>query len=196
MVTVLLDSSFRGLAVGIAENEKILDQIRYDAWQRQSELLVPELDRLLKRNHLSRTDIKDVMVSIGPGSYTGVRIALTIAKVLSFALNVPVYGVSSLQVLKVETFPTIVVINARSGRSYVGVYEGEKTLVQDCVMTNPEVLAYIADHSTYRLGGDCAHLGLVCEDMNPLQGMVSLKKTIQPVKEKLGLTPIYLKDSL
>lgn len=196
MVTLLLDSSFKGLAVGIAESTKIKDQISYDAWQRQSELLVPEMDRLLKRNQLTRKDIADVMVTIGPGSYTGVRIALTIAKVLSFALNVPLFGVSSLRVLKVQDDPTIVVINARSGRSYVGVYEGSKTLIQDCVMTNQEVLEYIAEHPTYRLGGDCAHLGLTCEPVNPLEEMLRLKKTIPPVHEKLGLTPIYLKDSL
>lgn len=194
MVTVLLDSSFRGLAVGIANEEKIVDQISYDAWQRQSELLVPELDNLLKRNHLSRTDIQDVLVTMGPGSYTGVRIALTVAKVLSFALNVPLFAVSSLQVLKNGDEPTIVIINARSGRSYVGVYQGAKTLLADCVMTNAEVLDYIQSHPDYRIGGDAAHLGLTIENMNPLPEMFRMKKVLSPVKEKLGLTPIYLKD--
>ncbi len=194
MVTLLLDSSFRGLAVGLADAHKIIDEISYDAWQRQSELLVPELDRLLKRNQMTRKDIGDVMVSIGPGSYTGVRIALTVAKVVAFALEVPLYAVSSLQILKVEDQPTIVVINARSGRSYVGVYQGSTTLVPDCVMTNAEVLEYRHQHPDYLLGGDAAHLGLEAHSINPLAEMFSLKKTLTPVKEKLGLTPIYLKD--
>jgi tRNA threonylcarbamoyladenosine biosynthesis protein TsaB len=194
MVTLLLDSSFRGLAVGLADGHKIIDEISYDAWQRQSELFVPELDRLLKRNQLTRKDVGDVMVSIGPGSYTGVRIALTVAKVTSFALDVPLYAVSSLQILKVEDKPTIVVINARSGRSYVGVYQGSTTLVADCVMTNAEVLEYRQQHPDYLLGGDAAHLGLEAHPVNPLAEMLGLKKSLEPVKEKLGLTPVYLKD--
>lgn len=194
MVTLLLDSSFRGLAVGLADDHQIIDEIRYDAWQRQSELLVPELDRLLKRNHLKRNDIQDVMVSIGPGSYTGVRIALTVAKVTSFALNVPLYAVSSLQILKVEENPTIVVINARSGRSYVGVYQGATTLLSDCVMTNEEVLDYCKEHPDYLIGGDAAHLNLEATAVDPLAEMFGLKASLTPVKEKLGLTPVYLKD--
>jgi len=194
MVTLLLDSSFRGLAVGLADEHKIIDEIAYDAWQRQSELLVPELDRILKRNQLTRKDIGDVMVSIGPGSYTGVRIALTVAKVISYALDVPLYAVSSLQILKVEDKPTVVVINARSGRSYVGVYQGSATLVPDCVMTNAEVLDYAKQHPDYLIGGDAAHLGLEAHPVDPLAEMFSLKKSLTPVKEKLGLTPIYLKD--
>lgn len=194
MVTLLLDSSFRGLAVGLADDHQIIDEIRYDAWQRQSELLVPELDRLLKRNHLTRDDIQDVMVSIGPGSYTGIRIALTVAKVTSFALNIPLYAVSSLQILKVEEKPTIVVINARSGRSYVGVYQGATTLLNDCVMTNEEVLDYCKEHSDYLIGGDAAHLNLEAIPVDPLAEMFGLKASLTPVKEKLGLTPVYLKD--
>jgi tRNA threonylcarbamoyladenosine biosynthesis protein TsaB len=194
MMTLLLDSSFRGLAVGIAQGEHIVDFIEYDAWQRQSELLVPEMEKLLERNHLSKNDIADVMVSTGPGSYTGVRIALTIAKVVAFALDVPLYSVSSLQVLKMGSKPTIVLINARSGRSYVGVYQGEKVLIQDTIWTNDEVKVYVSQHPHFLISGDTQYLGFEGHTVDPLPEMLSLKKHLEPVKNKLGLTPVYLKD--
>jgi len=194
MITILLDSSFRDLAVGIAKDDKIIDQISYEAWQRQSELLIPELDNLLKRNHIERSDISSVMVSYGPGSYTGVRIALTVAKVMAFALDVPLYAVSSLQALKAGEKPTIVLINARSERSYIGVYQGSTVIVKDTIMTNSEARQYIAAHPDYVISGDAEYLGITAVKVNPLAEMLALKKHISPVNDKLGLTPVYLKE--
>jgi len=194
MITILVDSSFRDLAVGIANNDKIIDQISYEAWQKQSELLIPELDNLLKRNRIERSDISSVMVSYGPGSYTGVRIALTVAKVMAFALDIPLYAVSSLQALKVGEKPTIVLINARSERSYIGVYQGATVVVKDTIMTNNEAKQYIAAHPDYVISGDTDYLGIEAVKVNPLAEMFSLKQHISPVKDKLGLTPVYLKE--
>ena len=76
-------------------------------------------------------------MSKGPGSYTGIRIALTIAKTIVFALNIPLYLVSSLQVMKVGDKPTICLTNARSQRSYIGVYQGQKEILSDRIMKQP-----------------------------------------------------------
>ena len=125
MVSLLLDTSNTNLSIGLAKDHKVIDQVVYDAWQKQSEFLVNELDILLKRNNLTRSDIEKVIAAKGPGSYTGVRIALTVAKVSAFALNVPLYLVSSLEALKDENEPSICLMNARSKRSYFGVYDKE-----------------------------------------------------------------------
>ena len=174
MVTLLLDSSNTSLAVGVAQNHKLVDYVSYSAWQTQSELMVEELDKLLSKNNVSRNEIEAVVTSIGPGSYTGVRIALTIAKTIALALEVPVYPVSSLRILKKDDKPSICVINARSGRSYFGVYENEKIIVSDCIKTNDEVLEYIKNHPDYVLCGDVKYLGFNNVDNNVCLQMVSL----------------------
>src|SRR5690554_581500 len=66
--------------------------------------------------------IKRIVVASGPGSFTGVRIAVTIAKVWAYAKEVPLYAVSSLSVYRHETKPTICVLDARRERSFAGVY--------------------------------------------------------------------------
>ena len=63
MVKVILDSSNEFLSVAIANEESIIDKISYQAWQRQSELMIPELEKLLNRNSLERKDISSVVVS-------------------------------------------------------------------------------------------------------------------------------------
>lgn len=194
MVSVILDSSNSYLSVAIANDDTIIDQISYEAWQRQSELMIPELDKLLKRNNVTRHDINKVIVSIGPGSYTGVRIALSIAKVMVLALNVPLYAISSLHAMKDNDNPSICIINARSARSYVGVYKGSEVVVQDQIMTNEQLLNYIEEHKDYKLIGDISYLGLEGENKDILNGLFELSKVLSPVKDTLGLTPVYLKD--
>ena len=129
MYTILLDSSNTSLTVGLAKDNVLLEETSYEAWQSQSEHMIPELDNLLNKYHVTNNEIEDLMVAIGPGSYTGVRIAITIAKTIATALNVKVYALSSLRCQKDSKNPSICVINARRGRSYFGVYDNEKIIV-------------------------------------------------------------------
>ena len=194
MATLLLDSSNTSLSVGIESKGELLGFISYEAWQAQSEHMIPEIDNLLKKYSLTRKDISGVVTSIGPGSYTGVRISLTIAKVIALCLDVPIYPVSSLRVLKDNDKPSICLINARSGRSYFGVYEKDKVIVSDTIKTNEEVLAYIKEHPSYSICGNVSYLGYENLDTNICLQMVSLLNSLSPFENSLALKPVYLKD--
>ena len=193
---LLLDSSNKYLAVGLSQNGKVIDKIYYEAWQRQSELMAVEIDNILKRNNLTRNDIDAVAVGIGPGSYTGVRIAITIAKVVGYALKVKVYAKSSLSLLKARKKPTICVFNARGGRSYFAVYEGEKCLVDECIKTNEDVLKFIKEHKDYEVNGDVTHLGLTSGEYDLIQNLADIVNDKYLVENVFTLNPIYLKDLL
>jgi len=194
MAALLLDSSNTSLSVGIESKGELLGFISYEAWQAQSEHMIPEIDNLLKKYSLTRKDITGVVTSIGPGSYTGVRISLTIAKVIALCLDVPIYPVSSLRVLKDNDKPSICLINARSGRSYFGVYEKDKVIVSDTIKTNEEVLAYIKEHPSYSICGNVSYLGYENLDSNICLQMASLFKSLSPFENSLALKPVYLKD--
>lgn len=194
MITVLLDSSNTKLTVGLAHDKGIIDYVSYDAWQQQSEFMVDELNKLMDKHNFTRNDIKDIVVSVGPGSYTGVRIAITIAKVMALALAIPVYEVSSLRVLKNDDKESICLINARSGRSYFGVYQGEKIIVNDQIKTNEEVISYINEHPSYSIMGDVKYLNLDSHDSNICRQMISLKDYLQPSNDCLSIKPVYMKD--
>ena len=193
MITILLDSSNTNLSVGIARDNLLLEYISYEAWQRQSEYMIPELDKLLSKYNVSRDEIKEVIVAKGPGSYTGVRIAITIAKTIATALDAKLYAVSSLRVQKACKNPSICLINARSGRSYIGVYEDDKVLLDDQIMKNEDVLNYIKEHPNYSVCGDVKYLGLEGVISNNIQEMLSLKNVLKPVNP-LSLKPVYMKE--
>ena len=194
MATLLLDSSNTSLSVGFENNGLLIGRTSYEAWQIQSEHMVPEIDKLMAELNLTRKDIKGIICSIGPGSYTGVRIALTIAKITSLACSCPIYPVSSLRVLKDNDKPSICVINARSNRSYFGVYQGKEILVSDSIKTNDEVKEYIASHPEYSICGDARYLGYENIDTNICKQMVSLKDSLNPSENDLAVKPVYMKD--
>ena len=193
MVTILLDSSNTNLSVGIARDNLLLESISYEAWQQQSEYMIPELNKLLEKYGVKMDEIKEVIVAKGPGSYTGVRIAITIAKTIATALDAKLYAVSSLRVQKDRKSPSICLINARSGRSYIGVYECEKTFLADQIMKNDDVMKYIANHPNYSVCGNVKYLGLEGVETNTIAEMLDLKDVLESINP-LSLKPVYMKD--
>ena len=193
MVTILLDSSNTNLSVGLARDNLLLECVSYEAWQQQSEYMIPELNKLLAKYSVSKEEIQEVIVAKGPGSYTGVRIAITIAKTIATVLNAKLYAVSSLRAQKDCKNPSICLINARSGRSYIGVYEDKNTILEDQIMKNDDVLKYIADHPNYSVCGDVKYLGIDCIETNNLKEMLDLKDSLDSINP-LSLKPVYMKD--
>ena len=194
MITLLFDSSDNRLSVGIADDTKLIESTTYECWQTQSEEMIPEIKKLMDKYGYTRKDIKDVVVGIGPGSYTGIRISITIAKTIGLALSCPVYPISSLQILKDFDKPSICILNARSKRSYVGVYQNEKCLFKDQILTNEELLDYIKLHNDYSLCGDLKYLNLEGVVTNPIEQMFSVKKYLVKAEDNLTIKPVYLKE--
>ena len=195
MYQLLLDSSNIYLSVGLAKDGKVVDSIFYNAWQRQSELMVTEVDNIIKRNNIDKKELDAVVVGIGPGSYTGVRIGVTIAKTIAYALKIKVYAKSSLSLLKHGNSPTICLFNARSGRSYFAVYEGKKVIEKDTVIPNEEVLEYIKEHPTYKICGDTAQIGKESDEFNIIEALSDFDES-ELVENIFALNPVYLKDLL
>ena len=193
MIDLLLDSSNIDLSVGISKDGKVLDYTSYEAWQCQSEYMIQEIDKLLNKHNITRNDITGVIVNVGPGSYTGIRISLTIAKVVCLALNIPMYTLSSLRAIQKGVEPSICLMNARSNRSYVGVYN-EDCVLKDQVMTNDEVKEYIASHPDYVICGDTNYLGMEGYKNNIIEEMNLLKDKATKYDDTLGVKPVYLKD--
>lgn len=193
MLYVILDSSASYLSVGIADEHQLIDYVCYEAWQNQSEKMIPELENLLKKNNYQPKDISDVIVGIGPGSYTGIRIALTTAKIICLSLKANLYTVSSLQILKEKDNKTICLMDARSGRSYFAVYEGSKCIEVDQIKTNEEVLSFIKDHPDYSIKGELSYLGMPDNVGNTLLEAYSLKDCLHKEDNPLATKPVYMR---
>ena len=193
MKTLLLDSTYKDLNVGLdIDGEK--HKISYECFQRQSELMISEIDKILKENNVNPKDINEIVVTHGPGSFTGLRIALTIAKVYCYAVKCPCYSLSSLNVLIKKDVPSICLLNARSGRSYFGVYKNNEIIEEDQILTNDKVLEYIKNHPDYAVCGDVEYLGIEGYKADLIDNMYFLKNENNKVKDIYTLKAVYLKD--
>lgn len=193
MYTLLLDSSNIKLVVGLAKDNKVIDSICYDAWQRQSEYMINDINSILEKNGINAKDLGCIVSTKGPGSYTGVRISLTIAKIMAYALKLPLILVSSLEILKNNSLASLCVLNARSGRSYVGIYENGKIIQADCIMQNEDVLK-LNEANNYCLCGDTEYLNQVGFQSNICEELLKISLTTKPEDNVLAVKPVYLKD--
>lgn len=194
MIWLGIDTSDKYLFVCLCDGDKVLSFAQYEAWQRQSEYLVEEIQKAFVAAKVEKKDLQGIVSSFGPGSYTGVRIGLTVAKTMAFAMKLPLFLVSSLEMLQDYPRPSICCANARSKRSYFAVYKQGKALVNDCIKTNDEVRAYITEHPDYVVCGDLGYLGLEGKAYGPLENFRRCIDEAHRCAEVHAARPIYLKD--
>jgi len=99
-----------------------------------SAFLIQNLVNLLKARKMTVKDINAIGVNIGPGSFTGIRACLTIARVIAQQLNIPLVGVPSLEILAQlnnSGKPSIVMMDARKGMCYFAEYDADGKTVQE-----------------------------------------------------------------
>ena len=99
MISLLIDTSNQALSVALNRDGKLVAEINTNFKKTHSETLLENINKLLNIGDIKKQDIDRVIVARGPGSYTGIRIAATVAKMLAKGLNIPLYSVSSLFVL-------------------------------------------------------------------------------------------------
>lgn len=120
MITLCMDTSHIFLALALIKDDQLLDSVQKKCWKQQSEEIFPELMAMMERQHLATEDIDQIVVTEGPGSYTGVRIAMTIGKVFCVMRDLPLYTIGTLQ-LYCGSRHARCVLDARGGRVYTAV---------------------------------------------------------------------------
>jgi len=190
-----MDTSGKYLNLALIDNDKTTDYIHEECFKHQSERILPEIDNLLKRNNLSHDDIEAFVLTRGPGSYTGVRIAMTLAKVWASVKKLPVYTVSSLQLYAGNKEMTAVYLDARAHRGYTGFYNLGYAVEEDSVYTEEDFREFTADKPDWEVISDTEEFGNnITEDI--CLNFLKLKKYWEKVENVDALVPVYLKDAL
>lgn len=127
MLILGIDSSTEIAAIALLDNKKIIGEINLALYRKHSERLLPNIANLFQESNYNINDIDGISVTIGPGSFTGLRIALSTVKGFAQALQIPVVGLSSLEVLaynykEVEGL-LVPIIDARRERVYTALFD-------------------------------------------------------------------------
>lgn len=94
-----IETATKVCSAALFNGSKLIDCIEEDGAYSHSENLAQFIDSLLKRNHINYSELKAIAVTKGPGSYTGLRIGVSLAKGLAYGLNIPLIGIDSLKSL-------------------------------------------------------------------------------------------------
>ena len=156
MKIAAFDTSSKALTLAILEDETLLAQMTLNIKKNHSITLMPAIDFLMKSLDMKPTDLDRIVVAQGPGSYTGLRIAVATAKTLAHTLKIELVGVSSLLVLVPEQVEGLVipVMDARRNNVYAGFYQSGQAVRPEAHLPLAEVLeiAGVADQPVTFVG--------------------------------------------
>lgn len=150
LVVVLLafDTATPAVTVALYDGERVVaERTTVDA-MRHGELLAPGISAVLEEAGLIRQDVTAVAVGAGPGPFTGLRVGLMTARTLGAVLEIPVYGVCTLDVLAVEAVetgtvdgPFHVATDARRKEVYWASYDAEGNRLHGPEVLKPATVA-------------------------------------------------------
>ena len=117
----------------ILEDDVLIKELNKTDSKTHSENLMPLVDELFKSSGISLSDVNVIACSIGPGSFTGIRIGIASVKAMAEVYNLPVVGVTSLETLaySVQNSNSVSLIDARNNQVYCGVFNKNHELQED-----------------------------------------------------------------
>lgn len=153
MISLFIDTSSFNLLVYLLKDDKVINFCKLEKIKSHSTLVLPEIKRRLNEANIKINDIDNIYVVNGPGSFTGLRIGVTIAKIIGYTLNKRVIPISSLDLLATTAFDTdyiIPVIDARRGYVYAGVYDKNlNNILKDQYISLNDLFSKLDDDRTY-----------------------------------------------
>ncbi len=147
MTVLSIDTSNYSLGIALLDETKVIGEYITNLKKNHSVRVMPAIEILMKDCDITPADLTKIVVAKGPGSYTGVRIGVTIAKTLAWTLNIPLTGVSSLAVLAASAgryFDGVIspLFDARRGQVYTGLYQFKngklETRIQDKILLSKD----------------------------------------------------------
>lgn len=126
MRILYIDTSSSYLYTGIVENGKLLCEVKKEFGHSLSEEALPEIVSMFEKKELTANDIDKIIVVNGPGSFTGIRIGITIAKVYAWSLNIPISTITSLEAMMLSSEDNTIrvpMIDARRKYVFSAIYD-------------------------------------------------------------------------
>jgi tRNA threonylcarbamoyladenosine biosynthesis protein TsaB len=217
MKILSIDTSNYVLGIGLLDESQVMGEYISNIKKNHSVRVMPAIQTLMNECGVNPKDLTKIVVAKGPGSYTGVRIGVTIAKTLAWTLNIPMTGVSSLETLAASAGRyfngyTSPLFDARRGQIYTGLYQfqdGKLITVESdkLVMTAdwaPKLKAL--DRDILFLGNDLPLHQQVIEDIlgtkakfaeltehNPRPAELALLGRDKPAEDPHSFVPNYIR---
>ena len=136
------DTSSEVLSAALFDGTKKIAEVESPAFTRHSSVLVPTLEKLLKDHKILLNQIDVLAVGLGPGSFTGLRVGITAAKIFSYACTMKVIGVSSLEAIALGAGDfdgeIAVILDAKKEKLYAAIFQIQNRMLR--VVQSPRLV--------------------------------------------------------
>ena len=142
MTSLFFDTSSNTLVLSIVKDNKLIDTLTLESAREHSVYAVEKLKEIIEKNDLTPNDIDKIFVVNGPGSFTGIRIAITIAKTYAYTLNKDITPVSSLKmkILGYSGYDNYVsIMKDKRDMSFIGIYNKDYDTVYEGLLSDNEI---------------------------------------------------------
>ena len=136
MKILAVDTSSEICGVSILEDDKLIDDNSLNNGMTHSENLMPLISEILERNNLKLSDIELIVCTVGPGSFTGIRIGVATIKALAEVNNTKIVEITSLELLAGNIKNAeikVSIIDARNDQVYCGIFDKDNNLIEDMI---------------------------------------------------------------
>ena len=181
VVLLAFDTATAAVTVALHDGERVVASLRREDAMRHGELLAPGITAVLAEAGVVRQDLTAVAVGVGPGPFTGLRVGLVTARTLGAVLEIPVYGVCTLDVLAVEALDTgavgdefLVATDARRKEVYWAAYDDQAVRLDGPHVSKPAQVAtdqpvvgrgaaLYPEHFPHRVGPELPDAGVLAQ---------------------------------
>ncbi|MEQ9619749.1 MAG: tRNA (adenosine(37)-N6)-threonylcarbamoyltransferase complex dimerization subunit type 1 TsaB [Deltaproteobacteria bacterium] len=129
MRILAIETSTYSGSIAVSNGEEILGEFYFNMGPSHSEKLVPSIDWLLSGLKMAKSELDGVAVSLGPGSFTALRVGISTAKGIAYSLGIPVTGASSLEILAMNLpfsrYQICSLIDARKGEYFAALFRSD-----------------------------------------------------------------------
>ena len=186
MKTLFIDTSSTYLDVSIIIDGVVFEK-RIESINEHSKYALSTIEDLLRENNLKPIDIDDIMIINGPGSFTGLRIGVTIAKVYAWTLNIKIIPISTLKAYALSNTDSniyVSVIDARRDCVYAGIYDSNyNTILKEQYISIYELYEKIKDMDILLVGDKDI------KDIKAIPPILDVKKIYEYYKNNEGVNP-------
>ncbi|MBQ1710571.1 MAG: tRNA (adenosine(37)-N6)-threonylcarbamoyltransferase complex dimerization subunit type 1 TsaB [Treponema sp.] len=174
MNILVLDCAVTKLSIAVKTEDKFISHT-YDIGMRQSEILVPTIDEILSKAGITAADLNYSALTIGPGSFTGLRLGISALKAIELAYNVPVYGISSLTIYsyayKDLGLPILACIDANKDKFYACLSDQNSLILEEGDYEVEEIISKLNGLSKVLVAGPDAQklADIIKENKNDIE---------------------------
>ena len=182
MFSLFIDTHNELIKIILFKDGKIIEKLEKESSMQHSVYTMPMIEEILKNNNITPSNLNEIIVVNGPGSFTGVRIGVTIAKTMAYLLNIPIKSIDMLQIksLFVNSDEKIVIESEKNGK-YIGVFNKENNPIEEYTyLKNSEYEEY----KNKKIINDIKDI-----DYEKVYEFIKDKKSENPH----GVNPIYIK---